>query len=558
VQGTAQKPVEVSADEAASHRVGSLRPIPLHLVGGPGHGLQGQRIAIPITVVVGPDGSVVSAALSDEIDFDDTDPDVPEQWTAEFKKVAAEAQAEAGALQYRPFQRNGHAVFATFEEDVPCVPPDMLPGPHVNFPEVHNWNSLRIYLERTSCFGTCPSYSIEVYGDGTVLYNGKYYVAVLGQHRGQVSQQAVLSMLDAFRAADFFSLHDSYREAVTDNPTFTTSIQFDGHSKRVVDYVGRDVGMPTAVTELEDTIDQLADSARWTKGDAATVMALEEESWNVTSQAAADTLARVAMYGSADAVRELVAAGVPLNGHDDMGDSPLGRAASRGDLDMLRFILEGGADSDPAAMSNGLSQAAAAGSLDCVELLIKAGANPNARPDQAGRAIVPGEGDPPIVAAASSGVPAVVEEILKYHPDISARGRDNRTALIAAVDANDWVDGRRHGVDRLSVVRLLLAAGAKVDARDEKGSTALIKNASNSGVAAVLLRYGADVNASNNEGRTPLFSASSADLTRFLLQHGANLNVRDKDGRTPLECAKQNEHPETVAVLEAAQAAAKQ
>jgi ankyrin repeat protein len=221
-------------------------------------------------------------------------------------------------------------------------------------------------------------------------------------------------------------------------------------------------------------------------------------------------------------------------------------------------VLQGGADTDPRAMSRALSQAAAAGSLDSVKLLIKAGANPDARPGKGGPAIVPGEGDPPIVAAASSGVTAVVEEILKYHPDISARGWDNRTALIAAVDANDWVDSRSQGVDRLSVVRLLLAAGARVGARDEKGNTALIKNASNAGIAALLLQYGADINASNNEGWTALFSASSADLTRFLLQHGANLNVRDKDGKTPLECARQYGNAQIVAVLQAAQAAARQ
>lgn len=558
-QGTAQKPVEVSSDEVASHRIGDLQPIPLHLIGGPPKlRLQGQAFPVSIVVVVGPDGSVISAALSDEMDLDDVDPDVPKQWISEFKRVIAEAQDEVRSVHYRPFERDGHAVFATFEEDVPCVPPEMLPGSHVDFPEVRKWSSLRMYLERTGCFGTCPSYSIEVHGDGTVLYNGNGYVAVLGHHRGQVSEQAVLGMFDAFRAADFFSLRDSYREGGADNPTYTTSIQFDGYSKKVVDYAGREVGMPQGVTELEDAIDQLADSARWTKGDSATVTALEGESSDFTSQAAADILARVAMYGSADAVRQLVAAGVPLNGHDDMGDSPLGRAASRGNVDMLRAILQGGADTDVAAMSMALSQAAAAGSLDCVKLLIKAGANPNARPVLDRPPIVGGEGDPPIVAAASSGVPAVVEEILKYHPDISARGVERRPALSAAVDGNSWTDSQMKGVDRLSVVRLLVGAGAKVDARDDKGNTALIKNAFSPGIAAVLLQHGADINASNNEGWTPLFSASSADLTRFLLQHGANINARDKDGKTPLECAKQYGNPEIVAVLEAAQAAAKQ
>lgn len=255
-----QKPVEVSDEEVTSHRIGNLQPIPLHLEGGPSS-LRGQGFPIPLVVVVAPDGSVVSVTPSDEIDFDDADADIPKQWINEFKKVIAEAQIEIRSLRYRPFERNGHAVSATFEEDVPCVPPEMLPGPHANFPDIHNWNSLRMSLERTRCFGTCPSYSIEVHGDGTVLYDGVAFVAVSGEHRGQTSQQTVLKMLDAFRAADYFSLQNDYRSLITDNPTYTTSIQFDGHSKRVVDYVGRGVGMPPAVTKLEDTIDELSDSA---------------------------------------------------------------------------------------------------------------------------------------------------------------------------------------------------------------------------------------------------------------------------------------------------------
>lgn len=545
-QSLSQKPIEVSSDEVASHRVGNLQPIPLHLVGGPSRlNLHGQGFPIPVTVVVGPDGSVVSTAFSDEMDFSDVDPELPKQWISEFKRVVAEAQTEVRALRYRPFERNGDAVSATFEEVVPCVPPEMLPGPHVSFPEIHNWNSLRMSLERTRCFGTCPSYSIEVHGDGTVLYDGVAFVAVSGEHRGQTSQQTVLKMLDAFRAADYFSLHDDYRSLVTDNPTYTTSIQFDGHSKKVVDYVGRGVGMPPAVTKLEDTIDELSDSARWTKGDSATVQSLRDEHWNFTSPDAANTLARMVMYGSADAVRGLIDAGVPVNGHDDFGGSPLSRAGSRGDLTMLHSILRADSESGTASLSSALSAAAAAGNLDAVKLLLQAGANPDAHPSQ---------GDPPIVAAASSGIPAVVQEILTHRPDIFAKGTEGRTPLIAAVDVIAWKDNGKQQIDRLAVVRLLLAAGSNVDDRDDKGNTALIQNAFDPAIAGLLLQHGADINASNSEGWTPLFSASTPELARFLLLHGANLSVRDKDGETPLEAARKYGNQEIVAVLEAAEA----
>ena len=540
-RGAAQRPMRISDDEVGSHRIGKLEPIVVHLVDGPTEA-RDRGSVLSITVVVGPDGSVISAVLSDEVNFDNAE--VPKQWVAELKRVATQAEAAVRSLHYRPFKRNGHAVWATFEQGVPIIPPEMLPGPHVNFPQIHDWNSLRMSLERTGCLGTCPAYSVEVHGDGTVLYNGTAYVAVLGKHRGQISQQAVLDIFNDFRDSDYFSLRNSYRMGVTDNPTFTTSLEFDGRSKQVVDYVGLAIGMPAAVNKLENTIDELADAARWTKGNSATVPALAAENWNFKSGETADTLARMAMYGSADAVRDLIAAGVPLNGHDNMGDTPLQRAAFRGDMETLRSVLQAEPGADSTALCSALSQAAAAGKLEAVKLLLKYGASADAHPSS---------GEPPVVAAAASGVPAVLQEVLQGRPDISARGYERRTALIAAVDflGTGEVEQRPN---RTMVVRLLLAAGAQVDARDDKGNTALIKNAWDPDIAALLLQHGADINASNNDGWTPLFSASSPELARFLILHGANIYVRDKDGKTPVEAAKQYGNPEVVAVLEAAEA----
>ncbi|KAL4901441.1 ankyrin repeat-containing domain protein [Aspergillus multicolor] len=59
-----------------------------------------------------------------------------------------------------------------------------------------------------------------------------------------------------------------------------------------------------------------------------------------------------------------------------------------------------------------------------------------------------------------------------------------------------------------------------------------------------LLKYGADVNAQDNQGRTLLhklysidpFSAENKDLVKLLLQSGADPRIRDNEGKTAQEC----------------------
>ncbi|HEX3673262.1 MAG TPA: DUF6438 domain-containing protein [Rhizomicrobium sp.] len=139
-------------------------------------------------------------------------------------------------------------------------------GPHKRFPEVRNWESVTIRLERSLCYGTCPSYSVELHGDGTVLYDGRDCVAIMGPRTGHVPAAAVVGLVQQFRNADYFSLKENYVASITDGPTFRTSIGFDGHSKSVGDYLGESAGMPAAVEALERAIDKTTGTDRWVWG----------------------------------------------------------------------------------------------------------------------------------------------------------------------------------------------------------------------------------------------------------------------------------------------------
>lgn len=118
-----------------------------------------------------------------------------------------------------------------------------------------------ITLERTPCFGFCPSYHVAVYGNGTVVYEGRDFVEVKGEQRSEIPQQDVKELVDQFYAANFFSLRDRYEAQITDLPSQTTSITIDRMTKTVYRYGFE----PERLVMLEDEIDKVAGTEKWIK-----------------------------------------------------------------------------------------------------------------------------------------------------------------------------------------------------------------------------------------------------------------------------------------------------
>lgn len=403
-------------------------------------------------------------------------------------------------------------------------PPAVKPAPpvepnrsqHVPFPQVKDWKSVKITLQRNACYAECPWYNVEVHGDGSVFYAGKSYVAVRGHHRDRVPQNNVLELVRMFEQADYYSLPAQYSPCLLDSETQVTSIEIDGQRKQLFSCTDGENPAPPAIFKLEEAIDGLSDSVRWTRGNAATVPALQAEHWDFKSAGAAATLARVAQYGNADAVRALVSRGAPINGKNDRGNTPLVQAALQGNVAMLRPLLGAGAAANRPDLARAVVSAAYSGKVEALRFLLRYGGSLNSR-DADGRTV--------LMAAATSGSPAVVKEVLKSHPNVNARascGRcehAGRTALMEVAAHDFWTTSPE---DVLEVTELLLHSGAQVNVRDGQGNTALILCTQHTTKLALpLIQAGADVNARNNVGDTALSQADDDDLKRLLMQHGA-------------------------------------
>lgn len=122
-----------------------------------------------------------------------------------------------------------------------------------------------ISLRRTPCYVTCPTYLLEIYRSGKVIYTGGKNVEKTGKFESVVSKEVIEKIIMKAVEVKFFEMADDYpvdkTMNVSDNPTYYTFISFDGKEKTIRNYYLP----PKGLTELENLIDELTNNLSWKK-----------------------------------------------------------------------------------------------------------------------------------------------------------------------------------------------------------------------------------------------------------------------------------------------------
>jgi hypothetical protein len=137
---------------------------------------------------------------------------------------------------------------------------------------------LLITLERTGCRGACPMYSLKILADGRVIYWGKLFVRNRRRIESKLTQEELRQLLSEFEKADYFSLRDRYQywtdgcpSSGIDYPGAITSIRINARAKSIThDHGCREKWpdgpvYPAGLFALEQRIDEIAGTSRWTK-----------------------------------------------------------------------------------------------------------------------------------------------------------------------------------------------------------------------------------------------------------------------------------------------------
>lgn len=274
-------------------------------------------------------------------------------------------------------------------------------------------------------------------------------------------------------------------------------------------------------------------------------------------------------------IEKAIRQGADVNARDSQDRTLLMFAARENRLDLAKVLVKHDADvnlrsdDDLAALNYAINKS----HKDFVKFLIKSGADVNA------------SDNPLFIALQNQNNSEIVDELIKGGARVNSRHGDGWTPLMIASHNGN-----------VKVIEVLLSHDAHVNAKSDKGYTPLYLALHNNNVAAkvliengassrgleeeflgeklfravdfgnvdfvrTLIKIGANINARNANGQTPLgivcrqenvYSRRDVQMVKYLLENGADVNIRDNSGNTPLTTisSKKVTYDETREIIE--------
>ncbi len=258
--------------------------------------------------------------------------------------------------------------------------------------------------------------------------------------------------------------------------------------------------------------------------------------------------------GHLDLVKFLIENGADIEAEDKYGRTPILMGVN---LDIAKYLISKGADYEKTQQNEAsvLHTAADDGNIELLQYWVEKGINLELGSHKVGTALL---------QAACGDNKDAVEYLLSVGADINAVDKDGELILHKAANATDYsllkddpnLSETTNNTGK--TLKFLLNKNLDINQKDNNGDTPLHKVVyyRTQISAELLISHNADVNIQNNEGKTPLFIAanfSSNDdnlkMVKLLVEKGADVNLRTKDNDTALHVAIRNSNYEMTKYL---------
>ncbi len=219
-------------------------------------------------------------------------------------------------------------------------------------------------------------------------------------------------------------------------------------------------------------------------------------------------------------VKILIDNGADVNLSYGYTNPPIYYAIKENRTDIINLLIESGASVNEPIIFNALCQH---GYIDIVERLLKDGYKTNQKEKNFGRT--------PLFSGVEGNQIEVIQILLNYDADVNFKDELGATPLLVA--------------NNKEVLKILLENGADIDAVDEYGQNALFGLLIGERYECIkyLLEKGIQVNIKDKYGNTPLHRIhydsynpqESLDIINLLVKYGADVNARNNENKTPLD-----------------------
>ena len=122
--------------------------------------------------------------------------------------------------------------------------------------------SLVASLRRTACFGNCPVFSVEIWSDGQVRWQGERHMARVGAYSARVSAAWIAGLLQAGDRAGYFELASQYPrngQLVPDVPLTITMLRRGNREHQVTN----NADAPLSLLRFERYFLEKLETLRW-------------------------------------------------------------------------------------------------------------------------------------------------------------------------------------------------------------------------------------------------------------------------------------------------------
>ncbi|XP_077316942.1 protein phosphatase 1 regulatory subunit 12A-like isoform X2 [Lithobates pipiens] len=222
--------------------------------------------------------------------------------------------------------------------------------------------------------------------------------------------------------------------------------------------------------------------------------------------------------GDQEEVRELLAAGAPINGTNVDGLTALHQACIDENIEMVQFLVENGASVNQQDNEGWtpLHAAASCGFVPIAQYLISKGASVS---------IANSEGELPLDVAHESAMEKLLKsEVKKQGVDLDAAKKEEEELMLR--DARRWLNN-----GKMENIRHPTTGATPLHVAAAKGYTEVIR---------LLIQLGSDVDSRDFDGWTPLHGAAhwgQEEACRLLSEALCDMEAVSKVGQTPFDVA---------------------